>query len=384
MAADSCMIYADSLEHEAVFAYRLNLESGALQPVGEPVELAMPWAMALHPSRRTLYAIDHFNHALASIAIDPDSGALRLLDSCALPAKLGLLDPSYIHIDPSGRHLLTCDYWTDRIGCIEIADDGRLQPETIATVSVGSGLRGSRADRQHPHSIRLDPQANYVIVPFTGKDRIEFYKWRDGRIVSPSVAYFETVGGTGPRHSAVHPTRPWLYFNNERGTLKSKVTQYELLPGQPQVEEKGTWSTLPDGCDVYNAIADVHVTPCGRFLYVSNRGHDSIAGFAISQANGSLEALGQFPTGQTPTAFAIDPSGRFLIASSLGDGTLSVHRIDATTGTLAAPTVSRCEWYGPAPKRTPHSSTRAGEHEPSSGEKYVRGKPAGTPWVLAR
>jgi 6-phosphogluconolactonase len=376
----TCMIYASSLDCDAILTYRLELESGALSPVGDPIEFAMPWAMAITPNRRFLYAVSHIDHALCEMAIDADDGTLKLLDVMPLPVKLNLLDPSYIHIDPTSRYLLTCDYWTDKIGSWEIGEDGRLERDSGAVVSVGSGVQGSRGDRQHPHSIQLDPQAKYVVVPFTGKDRIEFYTWRDGKIVSPSVAHFDTLGGTGPRHCAFHPTKPWMYFNNERGKLNSRITQYELTPGQPSVREKGTWSTLPAGLELYNAIADVHITPDGRFIYVSNRGHESIAGFAISEANGSLEALGQFPTGPRPTTFSIDSSGQFLISASLGQGTLSVHRVDRATGKLSEPQTTKCEWYGKKQKQLPPRPDAAPK---TSGEKYARGKASGAPWVIA-
>jgi 6-phosphogluconolactonase len=373
------MLYANSLDCDAILAYRLDLESGALTPVGDPIELSMPWAMAITPDRRFLYVVSHIDHSLCSIAIEPHDGSLKLLDTMPLPLKLNLLDPSYIHIDPTGRYLLTCDYWTDKIGSWEIGEDGRLKPESAAVVSVGSGVQGSRGDRQHPHSIQLDPSGKFVVVPFTGKDRIEFYKWQDGKIISPSVAHFDTVGGTGPRHCAFHPTKPWMYFNNERGKLNSRVTQYELSPGQPSVKEKGTWPTLPAGLEIYNAIADIHVTPDGRFLYVSNRGHESIAGFAISQANGSLESLGQFPTGPRPTTFSIDATGRFLVSASLGDGSLSVHRLDPATGKLSEPQTTKVEWPSAKQKRLPPRSDAAPK---TSGEKYARNKATGAPWVI--
>lgn len=382
MTDDSCRVYASNLDHNAVFAYRLDRGTGALVPVGEPVEVPVPWAMGMSPDQRFIYVIGHGDHKIVAIALDAPDGGLRRVGALELPDKLGLMDPSYLHIDPSGRYLLTCDYWSDKIGSFEIGADGALLPESAAVVSVGSGIRGSRGDRQHPHSIQLDPSGRYVIVPFTGKDRIEFYRFHDGKIVSPSIAYFETVGGTGPRHCAFHPTRPWMYFNNERGALRSRVTQYELVPDRPAVVEKGTWSTLPADYTDSNAIADVHLSPCGRFLYVSNRGHDSLAAFAISETHGGLEPLGQFATSVAPTAFAIDPTGRFLIAATTGSDTIAIHRREVATGALSAPEPFECRWYGRSQKQLPASGGVSTTRAMTPGEKYARGKGRGTPWVL--
>ena len=152
--AKTTMIYANSLDCDAILAYRMNLESGALTPVGDPVELSMPWAMAITPSRRFLYVVSHIDHSLCSIAIDPEDGSLKPLDTMPLPVKLNLLDPSYIHIDPTGRYLLTCDYWTDKIGSWAIAEDGRLEPctplPTVTTAAESGSSLPSSAMAQLP------------------------------------------------------------------------------------------------------------------------------------------------------------------------------------------------------------------------------------------
>jgi 6-phosphogluconolactonase len=381
MADKTTTVYATSLRHDAVLSYRMDLATGALTPIGMPIEVALPWTMGRSPNGRFLYVVGHQDHAITSIEIGAD-GVLTHLDTMRIPEKFGLRDQSYYHVDPTNRFLLSCDYWHDKIMSYPIGADGRVDTAAATGVTVGSSVRGWRGDRTHPHSIQLDPQARYVIVPFTGKDRIEFYKWADGQIISPSIAYVETRGGTGPRHFVFHPTQPWVYFNHERGALPSRVSQFAYTPGQPGLEEKGTWPTIPSDYTTFQAIADIRITPSGRFLYVSNRGHDSLAGFAVSERDGHLEPLGQFPTGKGPTTFGIDSTGSFVVSASVGSGTLSVHRIDQTTGALSEPQVTRCDWYGTAPKKLPVRNTDP-SHEPTlPAERYARDRGYGCPWVI--
>ena len=366
------LVYASSIVENALFAYELDRKTCVLTPVGSPIELGVPWAMTLSPDRRFLYAAGHGDHVIASLEVDPASGALTLLDVMPLETRKVLQIPTYLTVDPTGRHLLVCDYYRDKLASFALAEDGRIRSETAAAHSVGPGVGRSPQLPSHPHSIQLDPSGRFVVVPFTGADSIHFFGWNatTGRISGKAVGSVATVGGTGPRHFAFHPTRPFVYFANERGERHSSVTLFERADGEPKLRELGTWPTIPPSHTSANAIADIHMTPDARFLYVSNRGHDSLAGYAISPDDGSLNSLDQFPTGAAPTTFAIEDGGELVVSASTRDGTLSVHRINQDTGALSPPRVTECTWFGDA----------AGRIEPVDSPAAEQG--TGVAWVL--
>ncbi len=367
-----CLVYASSIGENALLAYELDRKTCALTPIGSPIELGVPWALTLSPNGRFLYAAAHGEHVVASLEIDPVSGAATLLDVMPLDTRKVLQVPTYLTVDPTGRHLLVCDYYRDKLASFALAEDGRIRSESAATVSVGPGVGRSPELPSHPHSIQLDPSGRFVVVPFTGADSIHFFRWdaTTGRMSDKAVGSVATVGGTGPRHFAFHPTRPLVYFANERGERHSSVTLFERANGEPKLRELDTWPTIPTSHTSPNAIADIHMTPDARFLYVSNRGHDSLAGYAISTDDGSLEPLGQFPTGAAPTTFAIENAGELLLSASTRDGSLSVHRIDQGSGALSTPAVTACTWFG----------DESGRMEPVESAATEQG--TGVPWVV--
>ncbi|MFC1886084.1 lactonase family protein [Thermodesulfobacteriota bacterium] len=373
MADDKALVFVASIRDNAVLSYELDLKNGNLTPVGRPLEVGWPWAMALSPDKHFLYVAAHKEHIIATLEINEDVGDLKLVDIMPLKKELGLKIPTYIHVDSFGKHLLACDYYFDKLGSYQIGGDGCLKGDTADVVTVGTGWRGPIEDRAHPHSIRVDPSGKYAVVAFTGKDHIDYYKWdpENGSISQEPVSRIQTKGGTGPRHCAYHPTRSFVYFVMERGERPSRVTLFDVVEGEPFLKEKGTWMTIPESFTEHNIIADVHITPDGRFVYVSNRGHDSLAEFAISEEDGSLTPLGQVKTSIKPTTFAIDDSGRFALSAGNICGRLSAHRINKETGRLSLPKIIDCVWYGD-----------------ETGRKQKHDKPykgdLGAPWVMTR
>lgn len=152
-----------------------------------------------------------------------------------------------------------------------------------------------------------------------------------GRLTPNAIPTVPQPPDTGPRHYCFHPVLDTVYFSNEQG---SSVTAYRLDPSDGTIEAFQTLSTLPEGFEGENTCAQIHMTPDGRLLYVSNRGHDSIAGFRIDPSTGALAPIGQQPTEPTPRAFGIDPQGRFLFAGGQRSGHLASYRIDPATGAL--------------------------------------------------
>ena len=369
---DTALIYVSVIKDNGILAFELDLKSGDMTTVGKPTELYLPWSMAFSPNKHYLY-VTSSNYGIASLEINEDVGDLKLLDHVMLKKELGMVYPTYLFVDHTGKYLLVCDYFMDTIATYKIGNDGCIISKSLDVISVGGSIYGPKENRQHPHSIQIEPTGRYVVAPFTGKNRISFFDWNPkyGRISRAPISQVETIGGTGPRHFAYHPSRPFVYFAMERGELLSRVTFFEVVKGEPTLIEKGTWSTIPESFTQKNSIADIHVTPNGRFVYISNRGHDSLAGFAISEKDGSLTPLGQFKTSSVPITFAIDDSSRFALVAGMASGTLSVHRIDDKTGKLSEPKVIDCVWYGSNRGRI------------QTYDKPVEGG-VGAPWVVTR
>jgi 6-phosphogluconolactonase len=193
------------------------------------------------------------------------------------------------------------------------------------------GIVGDKATEivttdKNPHSIMADPSGKFVFVPNTGADKILQFQFdnRAGKLTPNNPPFVDTEPGSGPRHFYFHPTRKHVYVVNEKN---SSVTAFELQP-PGTLKAFQTISTLPDGFQGSNTCAHIEITPSGKFLYASNRGHDSIACYAIDSDSGQLTSLGQQPTEKTPRAFSLDPNGKFLLSAGQGSGQLATYRIE--------------------------------------------------------
>jgi 6-phosphogluconolactonase len=198
------------------------------------------------------------------------------------------------------------------------------------------------------HAISTDPSNRYAFVPhiariqdnvleppknIPGPNVIMQFRFDggSGRLTPSSPYRVEQPELAGPRHYCFHPNLDLVYFSNEQGC---SVTSYRLDRATGTLSTVQTISTLPDGFSARNTCSQIHLTPSGRFLYVGNRGHNSIAGFAVNAATGELTAGGRVPTEAVPSAFALDPAGRFLFAAGSASGRLASYRIDSETGSL--------------------------------------------------
>jgi 6-phosphogluconolactonase len=172
-----------------------------------------------------------------------------------------------------------------------------------------------------------------VFVPHTGPNAIFQFRFDEqtGTLTANDPPKVTTPENTGPRHLAFHPSLNVVYFDNEQG---SSVTAFRLDKSKGTLEPFQTLPTLPEGFSESNSCADLEITPDGRFLYASNRGHDSLAGFAIDPETGKMTSLGQFPTEKTPRSFNIAPDGKFVYAAGQGSGKLAAYRLDGENGKL--------------------------------------------------
>jgi 6-phosphogluconolactonase len=231
-------------------------------------------------------------------------------------------DPAHLATDATGRFLFAAYYVVGKVTVHAIGADSRLSDKPVQSIPT--------ADKAH--AIVPDPSNRFVFVPHTGANAIFQFTFdaTTGRLTANNPAKVETPKNTGPRHLTFHPSKPIVYVANEQG---GSVTAYDLDTKAGTLSPRQTLSTLPKEFHGTNACAEIKVHPSGHFLYVSNRGHDSIAGFTLDD-DGKMTAIGQTPTEKTPRSFDIDSSGQFLYAAGKSSGKLATSQIDAKAGSL--------------------------------------------------
>ena len=311
LAAERTMVYISAGGDNRVVLWELDPQSGALEPRGQLDLEGAPGAMTNDPTRQVLYVGVRSKNSVAALAINPQDGQLKPLGMTPVADN-----PVYLATDKQGRHLLTAYYGAAKAAIYPIKSDGTIGSEATSLVMTD----------KNPHSIQADPSNRFVFVPNTGADKVLQFKFdaAEGTITPNSPPELSTGTGTGPRHFWFHPSRDYVYFVNEKG---SSVTACRLDKQSGTLAALQTIPTLPGDFTGNNTCAHIETTPDGKYLYASNRGHDSLAVFSIDAETGKLTSLGQQPTEKTPRAFAIDPSGKFLIAAGQGSNQLAAYRV---------------------------------------------------------
>ncbi len=325
---------------EGIYVYQMDPSSGALTLAHTKRGIVNPAFLAVDPRRRYLYAVNevpeidgHPGGAVSAFAIDPASGDLTFLNRQSSRGA----DPCHLTVDRTGRCVLVANYGGGSVALLPVGDDGRVGPATAFHQHAGSSVDPQRQRGPHAHSINLDPAERFALAPDLGLDQVLIYRLDPERGAlpphDPPQASFPP--GSGPRHLAFHPSpgASYAYVINE---LASTLTACAWDGARGTLRPIQTVSTLPAGFTGRSHCADVHVAPSGRFVYGSNRGHDSIVIFAIDPATGALTYVGHEATGgRTPRNFAIDPAGAFLFAANQESDTIVTFRIDGETGRLA-------------------------------------------------
>lgn len=320
---------------EGVYLYRLNLSSGELNQVAVTRGVVNPSYLTLAPSGRFLYAVNEvgdFNGkksgAISAFAVDQGTGQLRLLNQ---RASLGA-DPCYLEVDAAGKFVLVANYNGGNVAVFPVQRDGSLGEATDIKQDEGSSVNRERQEAPHAHYIGLDATNRFAYSCDLGTDKIMIFRFdsHSGKLFSANQPWIQVKPGAGPRHLAFHPNRKHLFVLNE---LQSTVTSFARDSGDGRLEERQTLSTLPNDFTGTNTGAEIEVSADGRFLYCSNRGHDSIAVFAINARDGSLNSIGhEAAGGRTPRNFAIDPTGKFLLVANQNSNNVVVFRMDQRTG----------------------------------------------------
>ncbi len=242
--------------------------------------------------------------------------------------------PCHLVVDRQGQNVLVANYGSGSVGCLPIERDGRLRPATSVIQHKGQGADPDRQTGPHAHSINLDAANRYAVAADLGLDQVFIYAFNPAKgQLTPHEPPFARVKPTsGPRHFAFHPEGRFGYVINE---MANTVTAFAYDADAGTFTEMQTISTLPADFKGKSYTAEVQVHPTGKFLYGSNRGHDSIAIFAIDPTSGKLTLAGIEPTqGKNPRNFAIDPTGALLLAENMDSNSIVVFRIDPQAGTL--------------------------------------------------
>lgn len=321
-----------------IYLYSLNLASGELKPNGTTDGVKDPSFLALGPGRQYLYAVNEVEEfggrksgALSSFAVDRRTGKLRLLNQ--QPSLGGA--PCYVTVDRSGRFLLVANYAGGNVAVLPIRGDGSLGEASDLKQDVGSSINAERQEAPHAHCIVLDPAEHFAYACDLGTDKIMIFRFdsRRGKLIPNEKPWVKVKPGAGPRHLTFHPGGKYAYVINE---LHASVTCFAHDPIRGNLKELQTFPTLPSGFTGNNTSADIHLSPDGRFLYCSNRGHDSIAAFQVDQRNGNLIFIAhQSGGGKTPRNFAIDPTGRFLLVANQKSDNIVTFRRDYKTGRIS-------------------------------------------------
>jgi len=301
--------------------FALNSTTGELSQLETVALTSAPGPLAVDPTERTLYVGLRSTKEVVSYRIDRATGALTAFGSTVTLAA----DPCYLATDKSGRWLLTASYSGGQASVYPLRDDGTIGAQDACTVQT----------EPCAHCIETDPTNRFAFLPHVAQSNV-IYQYRfdaaTGQLRPNSPARIAHQPNVGPRHYVYHPTLHVVYFSNEQ---EGSVTAYHLDPEQGTLVSFQTLSTLPTDFIGENSCAQIHIHPQGHLLYVSNRGHDSIAGYAIDQETGLLTALGQTLTEPTPRAFNVDPTGNFLYVTGQGSGQMTAYRVDQQSGALA-------------------------------------------------
>jgi 6-phosphogluconolactonase len=325
-------------DSKGIYVATLDEDTGTLSPPRLAAAIDNPGFLAIHPSKPLVYSIaagkatdGPGKEEVSAFAVQKD-GSLTLLNT----RPSGGSGPCHISIDASGRVLLLANYNDGSVVSYPIGADGRLGSSTHTVQHEGSSVNPQRQMRPHPHGIYPGPTQPRTYVPDLGLDKVLIYQLdaASGRLSPNTPAYAVTEAGGGPRHMAFHPNGRYAYVNLE---ITSRVAAYRVDGASGALDGFQVVSSLPVGVrSKGNSTAEILVHPSGRFLYVSNRGNDSIAVFAISPQDGSLRFIEATSTdGRTPRSFGLVPGGRFLVAANQGSGNVTVFRIDPERGTLS-------------------------------------------------
>jgi 6-phosphogluconolactonase len=329
--------YTGPDQGKGIYLYDLDLASGSLNEVALAAETRSPSYLALSPDKKRLYAVGEVSEfqgkksgTVTSFALVEASGKLTALNA----QPTGGEGPCHVSVSPDGKNVFVANYPTGTIASLHVGDGGKLMEPASVIQHEGQGTDPSRQKGPHAHGIWPSPNGRFVLACDLGLDKVLVYKLdaETGKLTPNDPAFGKVPDGAGARHLAFGKDAKFAYVINEMG---STMTTFAWDGSSGALQPIQTISTLPDGFSGKSYGAEVVLHPSGKFVYGSNRGHNSIAAFKIDDSTGKLTLAGITPCGvDWPRNFNIDPTGQWLIAAGEKSGTLTVFKIDPNTGGL--------------------------------------------------
>ena len=327
-------VYVAAQDDNKIGVFTMDANTGALTHQSDVAMPGGPSLLAISPDKGTLYVSHREALSLSSQRIDPATGGLTQTGSVSVEDW-----PAYIATDRTGRHLTVAFYGGARAGVYPIGADGELGGPPTESLTTADGAHAILTDRSNrfafvPHIAYI--QDNVLEPPKNIPGPNVIYQFRfdadTGRLTPNDPLQVEMNGFLGPRHYCYHPSLDVVYFSDEQG---SSVTAYNM-DSEGRLSAFQTISTLPEGHTDRNTCSQIQITSDGRMLFVPNRGHNSIASFTVDATTGALTAAGRASTEAVPSAFSLDPQGKFVFGAGSATGRLSSHSIDANTGEMTA------------------------------------------------
>ncbi len=316
---------------EGINVYEVDPGTGSWTHVQLLKDVVNPSFLTLGERQRFLYSAHGDGDEATAFQIDAPSGRLSALNRQATGGKNGVS----LDVDPTDRFLVLANYSSGTVAVLPINTDGSLAKlSDLVTLPGTPGPHRTEQASSHPHDVAFDPRGRFIIVPDKGLDAVFVYKLdtSSGKLVAANPPSVASRPGAGPRHVSFHPRKPYVYVLNE---LDSTITTYSLDPDRGELKPLQIITTLPPAFTGNSTTSEIQVAPSGRFVYASNRGHDSLAIFSIDEATGTLASVGWESTqGKTPRFFGIYPAGTFLYAANQNSDTIVTFRVDQVSGRL--------------------------------------------------
>ena len=322
----------------AIHAFQFDAESGTLKPLHRTTGLQHPFFIALSPDKRFLYAIDaekfggDADEKVAAYAIEDRSGSLRRLNEQSSKGTASC----YLAVDGTGRTVVVANYSSGSVASLPVDADGSLREAASFMQHTGSSIDPERQKGPNAHSIVISPDNRFALAADLGIDKILIYKLNAAKgtlSANDAQSFAKMEPGSGPRHITFHPDGQHVYVINE---LANTVTVFDYTAETGRLKQRQTLSTLLEDFTGKSYCADVKVTPDGKFLYGTNRGHDSIAIYRVAK-DGTLSLAGIEPSGgKGPQNLLVTPDGKWLLCANMPGNNVVVFRIDADSGSLKA------------------------------------------------
>ena len=340
-------------ESQGIYVYEFDRISSTFNLLQTKPEIANPNFLVIHPSGGFLYSVNKIigedgknQDAISSFAINQDDGTLSLINQIPTYGR----GACHVSTDQSGRWVLVSHYTSGSLSVFPVNNDGSLG-DTIQSVRFEGSSISRRQQGPHVHSVLVSPDNKYVYVADLGTDKVMIYvlDQNTGKLTAASDPWGSANPGSGPRHFTFHPVNSFFYLAEE---LSSSVSVFDRDKSTGALTSVQTLSSLPEGFNGHNSVADIHTDPDGNYLYVTNRGHNSLAIFSI-QDNGKIELIGHEPVrGDHPRNFMVDPKGEFLMVANQNTDNIVLFQIDKSTGllqysgvTLEVPAAVCLKWH---------------------------------------